>query len=49
MISVTDPPRSEGPDIVEKFCKRNLLDSGACDGFNIMFPWAPGGLDAFVD
>jgi len=25
-----------------------LLD-GACDGFNIMFPWVPGGLDDFVD
>ena len=23
--------------------------SGACDGFNIMFPWVPGGLDDFVD
>ncbi|HEV8680462.1 MAG TPA: LLM class flavin-dependent oxidoreductase, partial [Stellaceae bacterium] len=22
---------------------------GACDGFNIMFPWVPGGLDDFVD
>jgi hypothetical protein len=21
----------------------------ACDGFNIMFPWVPGGLDDFVD
>jgi alkanesulfonate monooxygenase len=21
----------------------------ACDGFNIMFPWVPGGLDEFVD
>ena len=20
-----------------------------CDGFNIMFPWVPGGLDEFVD
>ena len=25
------------------------LYSGACDGFNIMFPWVPGGLDDFVD
>jgi alkanesulfonate monooxygenase SsuD/methylene tetrahydromethanopterin reductase-like flavin-dependent oxidoreductase (luciferase family) len=25
------------------------LYSGACDGFNIMFPWVPGGLDEFVD
>jgi FMN-dependent oxidoreductase (nitrilotriacetate monooxygenase family) len=25
------------------------LFSDACDGFNIMFPWVPGGLDDFVD
>jgi alkanesulfonate monooxygenase len=25
------------------------LDSEGCDGFNVMFPWLPGGLDAFVD
>jgi FMN-dependent oxidoreductase (nitrilotriacetate monooxygenase family) len=25
------------------------LDTRACDGFNIMFPWVPGGLDEFVD
>jgi alkanesulfonate monooxygenase SsuD/methylene tetrahydromethanopterin reductase-like flavin-dependent oxidoreductase (luciferase family) len=25
------------------------LHSDACDGFNIMFPWVPGGLDDFVD
>jgi alkanesulfonate monooxygenase len=25
------------------------LDSFACDGFNVMFPWLPGGLDAFAD
>ena len=25
------------------------LLSAACDGFNIMFPWVPGGLDDFVD
>ena len=25
------------------------LDARACDGFNIMFPWLPGGLDDFVD
>ncbi|WP_241557952.1 LLM class flavin-dependent oxidoreductase [Falsirhodobacter deserti] len=24
------------------------IDGGACDGFNIMFPWLPGGLDEFV-
>ena len=25
------------------------LYSDACDGFNIMFPYVPGGLDDFVD
>jgi FMN-dependent oxidoreductase (nitrilotriacetate monooxygenase family) len=25
------------------------LYGDACDGFNIMFPWMPGGLDEFVD
>ncbi|WP_043832129.1 LLM class flavin-dependent oxidoreductase [Muricoccus aerilatus] len=25
------------------------LETGACDGFNIMFPYLPGGLDDFVD
>ncbi len=25
------------------------LFGDACDGFNIMFPWVPGGLDEFVD
>jgi alkanesulfonate monooxygenase SsuD/methylene tetrahydromethanopterin reductase-like flavin-dependent oxidoreductase (luciferase family) len=25
------------------------LYAGACDGFNIMFPYVPGGLDDFVD
>ncbi len=25
------------------------LYSDVCDGFNIMFPWVPGGLDDFVD
>ena len=25
------------------------LHGEACDGFNIMFPWVPGGLDEFVD
>ncbi len=25
------------------------LHSDACDGFNIMFPYVPGGLDDFVD
>ncbi|MBI0534425.1 LLM class flavin-dependent oxidoreductase [Roseomonas sp. KE2513] len=25
------------------------LETGACDGFNVMFPYLPGGLDDFVD
>ncbi len=25
------------------------LETGGSDGFNVMFPWLPGGLDAFVD
>jgi hypothetical protein len=25
------------------------LEARACDGFNIMFPYVPGGLDDFVD
>jgi alkanesulfonate monooxygenase SsuD/methylene tetrahydromethanopterin reductase-like flavin-dependent oxidoreductase (luciferase family) len=25
------------------------LETDACDGFNIMFPYVPGGLDDFVD
>ena len=25
------------------------LHGGGCDGFNIMFPYVPGGLDDFVD
>jgi alkanesulfonate monooxygenase len=25
------------------------LEAGACDGFNVMFPYLPGGLDDFVD
>lgn len=25
------------------------LHADACDGFNVMFPWVPGGLEAFVD
>ena len=24
------------------------LDAGACDGFNVMFPYLPAGLDDFV-
>jgi alkanesulfonate monooxygenase len=26
-----------------------LVYSAACDGFDIMFGWVPGGLDGFVD
>ena len=25
------------------------LEADACDGFNVMFPYLPGGLDDFVD
>ncbi|MDO9707290.1 LLM class flavin-dependent oxidoreductase [Paracraurococcus lichenis] len=25
------------------------LETEACDGFNVMFPWLPGGLEEFVD
>ena len=25
------------------------LETEACDGFNVMFPYLPGGLDDFVD
>jgi len=28
---------------------QDWLESGASDGFNIMFPWLPSGLDDFVD
>ncbi len=28
---------------------QHWLETGACDGFNIMFPYVPGGLDDFVD
>ena len=28
---------------------RNGSFTGACDGFNVMFPYVPGGLDDFVD
>src|ERR1700677_426592 len=33
--------------IVDKM--EEYFDARACDGFNIMFPWVPGGLDEFVD
>jgi alkanesulfonate monooxygenase SsuD/methylene tetrahydromethanopterin reductase-like flavin-dependent oxidoreductase (luciferase family) len=28
---------------------QDWLEAEACDGFNIMFPWLPAGLDAVVD
>ncbi len=28
---------------------QSWLDGHGSDGFNVMFPWLPGGLDAFVD
>lgn len=28
---------------------QHWFESRACDGFNVMFPWLPGGLDDFVD
>src|ERR1051326_2446453 len=33
--------------IVDKM--EEYFHAHACDGFNIMFPWVPGGLDEFVD
>ena len=28
---------------------QHWLEAEGCDGFNVMFPWLPGGLDAFAD
>src|SRR6478736_7160207 len=42
-LSMIGTPRTIA-DQMEKW-----LYSEACDGFNIMFPWVPGGLDEFVD
>lgn len=28
---------------------QDWLETEACDGFNVMFPWLPGGLEEFVD
>ena len=36
------------PEMIADQMEEWLL-GGACDGFNIMFPWVPGGLDDFVD
>jgi alkanesulfonate monooxygenase SsuD/methylene tetrahydromethanopterin reductase-like flavin-dependent oxidoreductase (luciferase family) len=36
------------PEMIADQMEEWLL-SAACDGFNIMFPWVPGGLDDFVD
>ena len=42
-LSMVGTPRTIADQMEE------WLYSGACDGFNIMFPWVPGGLDEFVD
>src|ERR1700756_4544099 len=36
------------PEMIADQMEEWLLGD-ACDGFNIMFPWVPGGLDDFVD
>ena len=41
-LSMVGTPRTIA-DTMEEW-----LGSGACDGFNVMFPWLPGGLDEFV-
>jgi|SRR5580704_5282890 hypothetical protein len=48
----TRPPRqSDGPpaQIAGSYGGLALVYSAACDGFDIMFRWVPGGLDGFVD
>ena len=42
-LAMTGTPRTIA-DAMEEW-----LYSGGCDGFNIMFPYVPGGLDDFVD
>jgi alkanesulfonate monooxygenase len=42
-LAMVGTPRTIADEMEEWF------HSGACDGFNIMFPWVPGGLDEFVD
>jgi alkanesulfonate monooxygenase len=39
----TGTPQSIADEMEEWF------ETGACDGFNVMFPYVPGGLDEFVD
>ena len=36
------------PKMIADQMEERLLGA-TCDGFNIMFPWVPGGLDDFVD
>jgi FMN-dependent oxidoreductase (nitrilotriacetate monooxygenase family) len=42
-LSMVGTPRTIADQMEE------WLDRNACDGFNIMFPFVPGGLDDFVD
>ena len=42
-LSMVGTPATIADQMEEYFHAR------ACDGFNIMFPWVPGGLDEFVD
>ncbi len=42
-LSMVGTPASIADEMAE------WLYTKACDGFNVMFPWLPGGLDDFVD
>lgn len=42
-LSFVGTPRSIADEM------QQWLETDAADGFNVMFPWLPGGLDAFVD
>jgi FMN-dependent oxidoreductase (nitrilotriacetate monooxygenase family) len=42
-LSLTGTPKSIADEMEE------WLFTGACDGFNVMFPYVPGGLDDFVN
>lgn len=42
-LAFVGTPRTIADDMQE------WLETGACDGFNVMFPYLPGGLDDFVD
>ena len=42
-LALVGTPRTIADQMEEYFHERG------CDGFNIMFPWVPGGLDEFVD